>query len=207
MDVVNPYEPPQVIDARLPQRGWFTLPRVFPKYFAERLLIVLPVEFALLLAGQEFLRGLARDMYSFATLDGRTVTYFEPSHWDEAAWGSGVLLSLAFFLAILVISSIGFRSSRTMAERWLASIAVVLCFLPPLLHAILDERPLEWMSHREAHLVPLMIGLALVSAMFQIWNGFNRRQPAWFLAWIYFTLDDRMQRLFGGRCHRRPGRP
>jgi hypothetical protein len=147
-------------------------------------------------------------MYSFATLDGHTVTYFEPPHWDEAIWLCGTLPSLAICAAILVLSARGLRRPRTAAERWMTVIAVLLCFSPLVLHLVLtEERRIPWTARRGADVFAWMVVLALISAAFQTWNWFNGRQPAWFVAWAILGFYDRVLHRLGARRYRRPGRP
>ena len=98
-------------DAPFSRRGWFDLPRVFPRYGLERVLVALPLQLRLFLAGFACLSGLLRQMYSFATLDSQIVRYFEPPYWDKVGWACGKLLCLALLVAIFVLSAEGSQAA------------------------------------------------------------------------------------------------
>ncbi|MCI0358420.1 MAG: hypothetical protein L0211_08055 [Planctomycetaceae bacterium] len=207
---VNPYEPPREPDGQMVQRPWNALPRVFPKYRLERVLVTLPLLVSLPMTAHDCLRGLLRDMYVYAELSGKTVTYFEPPHWDEAGWGLGGLMSLLLAAALVVSCAMNFERAppRTPAERWLALIAVLVCFVPLGLRFPVGSEPYQSIHYGgNANAFAWTIGLALCSALIQAWYAWSRRHAAMTIFWATRQYVAFCFAVVGQRLYRRPGRP
>jgi len=210
MTQVNPYQSPRDLDGQPVRRSPLGLRRVFPKYGVERQLVTIPLLFGLVLSGNDCRRGLCSDMYSYAPLSGGIVTYFNPPHWDEAAWSCAILLCAGFFAThfVLCVSGIYDRPFRTVTERWLANIAIVVGSLPLLLNCLMGHLPLRFIyGGGSAQGVALAIVLYLFSALFQIWFWWNRRQAALAVFWALRSYIAFCGWFTGQRLYRRPGRP
>ena len=210
MTPVNPYQSPRDLDGQPVRRSPFGLRRVFPKYGVERQLVTIPLLLGLGVSVHDCLRGLLSDMYSYAELSGGIVTYFNPPHWDEAAWSCALLLCAGFFAThfVLCVSGIYDRPFRTVTERWLANIAIAIGSLPLLLNCLVGHRPLRFIyDYGAAEVLAWAIGLYLFSALFQIWFWWNRRQAALAVFWALRSWVACYGWIAGQRLYRRPGRP
>jgi len=210
MTTINPYQSPRDLESQPIRRSPLGLRRVFPKYGVERQLITIPLLFGLGLSVNDCGRGLCSDMYSYAPLTGGIVTYFNPPHWDEAAWTCAILFCVGFFAThfVLCVSGIYDRPSRTVTERWLANIAIVVGTLPLLLNCLMGHRPLRFIyDHGTAEVLAWAIGIYLFSALFQIWYWWNRRQAAMAVFYALLPCVAFGGWIAGQRLYRRPGRP
>lgn len=208
---VNPYESPRVPAERGTSASWFAQPRGLQPHQLERLVVVMPLlPLGLLLAGGICLRGVVVDMRSFYSLEEhRQVYYFQPPHGDEAAWGTGFGLCAGVLVLLLVITfdAIPRRAVRSRTERWLHGMGALLCCLPLLLHIFAEDHPFQLIdSPGHADVLALTTGLGMLSAVFQIWFWWNRKQAVgallrlfrWYLAfcanverWIRHLLPGR----------------
>jgi hypothetical protein len=194
MAPLNPYQSPRELDdARRSAIRPF-----YPKYRMERLLVFFSLFFGVASTFFDCLHVVLGD----EGFNLGPVTYFEPPYWDEAAWTLAGTLS--FVLLVAGVTQLGSTIKkgppRTLTERWLTNVAVIVCFIPLLMGSYLG---FERVDHAKAAI--LAFGSALIGAMFHFWYWFNHRQAALLVFWVLRSTDGRwiIRQLF----YRRPGRP
>lgn len=211
MAPLNPYQSPRALDGQSKQRPWFALPRVFPKNRVERLLIVFPLVIALLLAAHECARGVLYQMYTYVNLaSGESVTYFEPPHWDELAFGLGGILAIVLAVTLFVSTTVNVQEAppRSPIERWLAITGVVVCFVPLFLALLLGHERFRLIYDLYAvETFVLRFGMPVFSAGFQIWYLLNRQQPTRMFVLVFGSRRALCRWVTGQLPYRRPGRP
>jgi hypothetical protein len=191
---VNPYESPRTF----PVQG-FTGRWGLPQYRVEHWLVAAPLLLALSLAWYDCLRALiACKFYFTAELsDGEPRLHVYPPFWDEAAWTVAIILYPILMAAIGVRAMRG-RAARTPFERWLATVAVFMCFMPLLLHAIAMDPPLGALRRRWIELIAWTIGLGLLSGGIQTALWWNRRRVLYAIFWAlhsYLAFGRRLDRV------------